>query len=48
MGGDKSLVILVHRKQIVVIALTLGGITFQLVDHRTGRYFLIRFTQLCA
>lgn len=39
---------LVHGEQVIVITLSLSGITFQLVDHRRSRYFLIRLTQLSA
>ncbi len=48
MRGNQTLVILVHGEQVIVITLSLSGITFQLVDHRRGRHFLIRLTQLCA
>ena len=41
-------VILVHCEQVVVITLPFGRVALQLVNHRCGSHFLIRFTQLCT
>lgn len=48
MSGDQTLIVLIHREQIVVIARPLGGVNLQFINHRHGGDFLIHLTQLVA